>query len=93
MATLTQSPVISPSFTGTLALAADNQVYQWIVANAPADIADLYRGAMSLRVYEDEFESGNGKVSSDSNSSILGTVAECINALDRLGDEWISTTP
>lgn len=93
LATLNQQPVFSPNFAGTIALAADNQVLSWLRANAPADILDLYRGAMSLRTYEQEFQDGNGMVSADANSSILGTVAECINALDRLDDEWINTTP
>lgn len=93
LATLSEQPVISPAFCGTLALAADNQVHRWIVANAPTAIANLYRGAMNLRSYEGEFEDGHGLVSRDANSSILGTVAEVINSLDHLDDEWIITTP
>jgi len=93
LASLNQQPVISPSFAGTLAIVADEALLEWMRANAPTDILDLLRCASSLHGYEQEFLDGEGMVREDSNSSILDTVARCINALDRVGDAWISTTP
>lgn len=91
--TLTEAPVISPLFAGTLAIAATDHVHEWILKNAPPAIVSLWRGMESLRLYEQEFEAGNGRVSEDANSSIVGTVVETINALDNIGNAWIATTP
>jgi hypothetical protein len=91
--TLTENPVVSPNFTGTLGIAANEQVHKWILTNAPAEIIALYRGSESLRRYEMEFADGAGRVSSDANSSIVKAIIETINALDQIGDEWIMTLP
>jgi hypothetical protein len=91
--TLTENPVISPVFTGTLAIVANEHLHKWILANAPAEIIALYRGMETLRRYEMEFADGAGRVSIDANSSIVEAMIETINALDHVGDEWIVTMP
>jgi hypothetical protein len=90
---LDQNPVISPNFVDTLKMRADWFVWEWIKENAPKEIQDLQHCAGTLETYWLEFEASKGFVSADSNSSILKSITECINTLDKLGDDWTNTTP
>jgi hypothetical protein len=80
-----EAPIITPEFVDMLEMHARQHLYDWLKANAPHEVFELYRLMASLEIYNDDIERNGGQVTRDGNLSIAGSVTGCINAIAATG--------
>ena len=83
-----EAPIIAPEFIDSLNLEAGQVLYDYLNEYGPVEVFDLYRVMGSLECFNEDVERHAGQVTRDTNSSILKSVTEAVNAIATMGGQF-----